>query len=472
MPSFLKARHLFYLLVFATTFLVRHHPFFWDTIQLGSKHAHFFFENNFSSLILPAEIDSGHPPTFGLYLAAVWKLFGKTLPVSHFAMLPFLVLIVWAAAEIGKYIVRAHRSSWLLLLLFADPVFASQSVLVSPDIVLVSFFLLALLGHFRQSASLLMLGFTGLMLISTRGMMVAFALLLFEALVIFSEHRQELKSRLTTVIVAFLPGAVLALAFLLFHWQQTGWLGYHPDSPWAPSFERVDFKGFLKNLLVLAWRLADFGRIILLALLGWLAWNHLRTGQSLDRTTRHILLLTLCLAIVLFPPLLIHKGLLGHRYLLPIAICLTFCFLRFIPTTRTAWNLYVFIAMLGLLSGNFWAYPQPIATGWDATLAHLPWYGVQHKMMRYIDDRKIPLEKIGTAFPMVGPRKFIELNGRQDGFVPYDLSRQCMVLYANVMNDFTKEELDELFQKWKPVVKFSEGWVTMILFENPAPCEN
>ena len=33
-------------------------PFFWDTLQLASRHAHFFYENGFSSLFLPNDMDS------------------------------------------------------------------------------------------------------------------------------------------------------------------------------------------------------------------------------------------------------------------------------------------------------------------------------------------------------------------------------------------------------------------------------
>jgi hypothetical protein len=70
------------------------YSFFWDTVQLASKHAHFFYETDFRSIILPNEIDSGHIPTLGFYLALIWKIAGKTLMVSHLSMLPFVIGIV------------------------------------------------------------------------------------------------------------------------------------------------------------------------------------------------------------------------------------------------------------------------------------------------------------------------------------------------------------------------------------------
>ena len=150
MSKIIRVRYAFYAIVLMATWLVKDHPFFWDTVQLGSKQAHFFYENGFSSFILPVEIDSGHPPFFGAYLALMWQLFGKTLAVSHFAMLPFLLGNVYLLSKMAEWLRPDHRPSWLLLFAFADPVLASQSILVSPDIALVFFFLLGLCGILKN----------------------------------------------------------------------------------------------------------------------------------------------------------------------------------------------------------------------------------------------------------------------------------------------------------------------------------
>ncbi|MEK7253678.1 MAG: hypothetical protein AAB316_02970, partial [Bacteroidota bacterium] len=111
--SFRILPFFFYFTALLATYLVRNHPFFWDTIQLASKHAHFFYDTDFQSLILPENIDSGHPPAFGMYLALVWKIFGKTLTVSHFAMLPFLWGIVFFILKIGERLGGKENAQWL-----------------------------------------------------------------------------------------------------------------------------------------------------------------------------------------------------------------------------------------------------------------------------------------------------------------------------------------------------------------------
>ena len=115
--------------------------FFWDTIQLGAKHATFFYNTSFTEAFLPDEFDSGHIPAFGMYLAFCWKLFGKSLMVSHLGMLPFLLGIVYQSFLLVKKFVPS-KYIWLALLIFlADATLLSQSILVSPDIPLVFFFL-------------------------------------------------------------------------------------------------------------------------------------------------------------------------------------------------------------------------------------------------------------------------------------------------------------------------------------------
>ena len=84
--------------------LVQDHVFFWDTVQLGAKHAYWYYENNFQSLLLPTEIDSGHPPLFGMYLAFCWLLFGKSLAGKPLGDAAFFV---------GKFMDGpAHRRSF------------------------------------------------------------------------------------------------------------------------------------------------------------------------------------------------------------------------------------------------------------------------------------------------------------------------------------------------------------------------
>ena len=155
-------------------------PFFWDTVQLASKQAHFFFENGFGTFILPPFIDSGHPPGFGALLAIAWMLFGKSLLISHVLLWPFVLANLTLAYQLGKlYLEDSFRAVFFPLLLLIDPVLAGQSILVSPDILVVFGFLLTWYGIKKENLILQTIGVVFLGAFSMRGMMVGAAMYVY-----------------------------------------------------------------------------------------------------------------------------------------------------------------------------------------------------------------------------------------------------------------------------------------------------
>ncbi|MEO1262114.1 MAG: hypothetical protein AAFZ15_25135 [Bacteroidota bacterium] len=123
--------------------------------------------------------------------------------------------------------------------------------------------------------------------------------------------------------------------------------------------------------------------------------------------------------------------------------------------------------LFGLLSGNMWVYPKKISQGWDSTLAHLPWYGLIENAQDYLQKENIDLKKTGTAFPNIGPRKWYELNGRTVGFKEKDFSKDCFILYSNIMNDFSDAQIDELENKWTIIYEEIKSGVCLIIYKNP-----
>lgn len=446
------------------------HVFFWDTIQLGSKQAHFYFENSFARLILPEEIDSGHPPGFGILLATAWMIFGKSLLVSHWLMFPFVLGNLLLAYFIGVCLLGKKQAFFLPLLLLIDPVVAAQSVLISPDVLVVFGFLLAILGILQHWPGAKLIGALIMTAMSMRGMMGV--VVLFGADILFNVYVK--KKKLTPQIffqktIPFIPSGVLASAFLAYHYQKTGWIGYHEYSPWAKSFETVSLVGFSKNLLIYIWRMLDFGRvaicIMVLLLLGRMCWQRKYLLSDWLRWSGSFLLLSMLLLSVTF---LKYKGLQAHRYLLPVYITLTIFFLILIKE-KVSWrfrNVLFTLAFFSLLGGHFWVYPDKIAQGWDASLAHWPYYQAREEMLDYLEAADIDLAEVGTVFPEIGPLKYRDLSDRVEGMVRKDLSKQRYILYSNVMNDFTDKEIDTLKEKWKTLQAIERGGVRLILFEN------
>ena len=456
-----------FALVTWVTWAVRNHFFFWDTVQLASQHAQFFFENNFSTFLLPDEMDSGHPPTFGFYLAIVWKIMGKSLENSHLGMLPFLFGIIWQAWRVGEKVLGDGWAYLFLLLLMVNPVVASQCVLVSPDVVLIFFFLLALNAIFREKNFFLSFALLGLAAVSMRGMMVVAALFLFQ-LYTSPTFRKLLKFP-KRVVIPYLLSGLFATLFFSYHFINKGWIGYHAGSSWAEAFQIVDSYGFIKNIILLIWRLLDFGHLIIGLIIIVLTYQIRRIEGKLFPTTTQLWRLLLISIIVLTPTLIIYQGLLNHRYLLPIYITACLLGVKLISDLKN-WKQQLkisLVALLGLASGNFWVYSQPIATGWDSTLAHLPYYRLRNDMIQFIDSQQISYNDIGTAFPNLRSFSLVDLktDPSVSDFARLDLNKNSYVFYSNVMNELTSEELDTLRKQWQVVHILRGGQVEVILYK-------
>ena len=161
-----------------STLLALQLPFFWDTI-LTSTIANWFYENGVQQGIPPLVWDAGHPTFFQLYLSTCWKIFGQTLAISHLAMLPFLLFGLYAFISLCTAIISHISGRWITLLLFLlHPYLLTQSLLVSYDILQVGFFLAALLGIVRHRFSWLIVGVTGLSLLSLRGQIMGAGLVM------------------------------------------------------------------------------------------------------------------------------------------------------------------------------------------------------------------------------------------------------------------------------------------------------
>ena len=448
----------FWFLAALMTWLVCEHFFFWDTVQLASKHAHYFYENGFSSLFLPDEIDSGHPPIFGYLLAVLWILFGKTLFISHFYALFFLLILIFQSYHLGDFLFKKNGDIWFCIFLFSSPVLASQAVLVSPDVALCAFFIMGLNGIFQKKNTLLAIASLALSMTSMRGMMVMIVLF-----ITFLQQNQDfLKENYKNtiflskkIIIPFLPAALFGLTFLTWHFVTKGWIGYFSGSTWADSFQSVGVKGFLKNIAIVAWRLADFGHIFI-----WLtALFYFFEKKSTLKTARFLPLLLFSI-LLLIPSALLYTGLSGHRYFLPIYI------VSFLIVLDLVENNYVKIALIfALLSGNFWVYRQPTATGWDSTLAHLPYYTLRKEMLGLIDENHLDITTIGTVFPNCNVLETVDLNNDNRHFAKKDFAQNKYIFYSNIMNDFSAEELQTLQNTWKKRFILQKGQVEVILYE-------
>lgn len=460
----------FYLVVIVLTACSAGNFFFWDTIQLGAKHGLFFYENNFSELFLPDEFDSGHIPAFGMYLALCWKIFGKSLAVSHWIMLPFLLGIVYQAYLLLQRFINQKYLYLALLIFLADATFLAQSILISPDIPLVFFFLLGLNAVLKNDRWWVLIAATGLSLISMRGMMVAFALGAMDVLLVFSfsNYKAWIIESLKKTL-AYLPAVLLIILFNYLHFKHKGWFAYHEDSPWANSFVRVDWKGMIYNAGLLAWRFLDFGRVfIVLVGLGIIVRYFRKTME--DKKFKTLVIIFILVLASLSISFISYKYLSGHRYLLPAFLSFTLLALYLIFQKLSNERIKYLLATLvlaGLLTGNFWVYPTNIAQGWDASLAHMPYYKLRKEFLEYLDTEKIPVNKVACTFPNDSEFRYMDLSDKRVKHDYLNLDTNFYVLYSNIYNDFSDNDVNRLEsgKEFKLRKEFKKRGVFLRLYE-------
>ena len=453
----------FWLLAFLLTWWVRHNGFFWDSILLGSTYGQWYYETNFSTIFVPQEI-AGYPPLFGMYLAAGWKLLGKTLPVSHFLMLPFIVGSIWQVYLLAK---RYLPKSWApvgLLLAFSDPTLLAQSAQVAPDLVLVFLYLLALNSLLKKNNLLYAFSLIFLVLLSPRGQIMAFSLFLTNLVIHRLYQGKYSVDYLGILAKRYMPAGLVLALWLSLHYQEFGWIGFNKSSDWGTYATTVSPYSFFRNIGILLWRLADFGRVMVWMVVLLLLW---KSRKSLSPEVKELLLFLVVPLCTLALVLVWFTNPIAHRYWLVVYVFLGLLVARVLVEMKSNTARVGVLAglVLSLISGHFWVYPQRIAKGWDATLAHMPYYELRKDMLAYLDHNRIPWRQVGTDFPNLASPASTDLTQDTRTLAVKDLRRQTYILYSNVFNGFTDAELDALEKEWVVVKELRKGQVYMQLYK-------
>ncbi len=409
---------------------------FWDTSQFGGKHALHYYQNGLTNgIFVPDWMDSGNPSFFGYYISIVWKLFGLSLPVAHWALFPFLVAL-WYNVFVISETLCSKRSFIIPSLLLVCPFFIGHSVLVSPDLILLSGFSMCIYASLKSNHWVFVLGSVLMCLMSLRGIALLVPLFLYEIRTDSNFSFRGIFKIAFHQIGKFLPAIILALSYLGFHWFAKGWISGHADSPWAPSFALVSGLAILKNIFSFGHKILDFGMLAVFLILcfnvrfaallkGRLAWLYIFIGITL--------------AILIIP----RVGLLNHRYFLPLHFIGILISGQLLAAINNRW--LTTLVLLFVVSGNFWFYPQNISQGWDSTLAHYGVYKQEKNLRSFILDENIASNRIATVFPFKNSYQYLHLtNLPANDFVNYYEDPYDYIFYSNIMNDWKDSELSKL----------------------------
>lgn len=441
-------------------------PFYWDNIVQISVPANWYYETNFKFFYLPDEIATGHPTFVGMYFALIWKIFGRSLAVCHFGMLPFVFGVLVQIRYFLRNINITDRLSVLIIMGFVviDATFLSQLSLITFDIIQLFFFFLCLNLLVVNRNRLFAFSYIILILISLRAAIMAGGILIFNVLYDYTKLNKKTGIR---DYLKYLPGIISLFAFLIFFKINKGWVIHNTVSnAWETSGQFASFYRMIWNTIILIWRLIDFGRIGIFVVLLLFLFNSIHIRKFQDDTLK-ILFFIITGQLVLFFPILVTSQIpFGHRYLLPIIvpsiILATYWIIRYNKHSRL-WLTTIFIL---LFSGHFWLYPMGISQGWDATTIHWNYFRVSDEMYTYIMENEIPQNEIGTFFPNNNSRYLTHLgDDKNDNYsgVPF---QNKYILYSNAFN-VNPEVLNSIFSEnsnWKSIKKFTRNRIFIELY--------
>ncbi len=458
--------YLFYALL---VILSLHNSFFWDSVLLSSGYAQWFYDHNFQHLFFPPKIDAGYQPLYGMFLAFCWKIAGRSLVVSHLVMLPFVLGIVHQVLKLCRKFLQVNLASFAAILLLADPTLIAQCTQVAPDVLLVFFYLFCLNRILENKRGWLAFVLILLGMLSPRGTIAVAALFFTDAFLwILKREKFSLKAVLP-LMLTYVPATAITSFWLYLHYKHTGWIGLNPDPNWSwnTGSQFAGFTGILRNIGVLLWRLLDFGRISVWLVLAATVLTFYRRKLKFPPKTFTLSGLILIPLFVYSFFLLPYTNPVGHRYIIVIYLCaalLTFYLLAQLPNNFRRKFAYGFM-LANLVLGHFWVYPDTVAKGWDASLAHIPYFELRRNAIQYLDETHIPVTEVGSDFPNLYPIGTIDLTNDARSFKAKDLQTDTYILYSNIYNGFTDEELQELKTSWQAVKTWKKGSVKVILYK-------
>lgn len=458
----MRNKSLLFSLLFFTSLTIYslNIPFFWDGTFV-SAFACKLYDGTYTIFSLPPISDNNTIfPLFSTYLFIVWKLFTKSLLVSHLAMLPFLLGICYEFYKLSKRFLQDKFVYFALLLLIFEPTFITQSILISYDIILLYLFLLLLNQLLTEQYKTYFFLIPILVLYSVRGIFLTLSLAVIQFILMYPKNKYS--SFLMVLKTNLLNFIFICLAiFLKF---RTGDVNENPHE------QVVSFTMMLRQLIFIGWKIADFGRIVLWLFFivgSYIIYKRNKEDQNFKTLLLIIFIPTLLTAIFMIP----FSNPIAHRYfmftylLLIIGLCYI---LQYINSKKMVYSL-MFVFVSSSFTGNFWLYPERYGNGWDSSLKVLPYFQLKDQMDKYIQQNNITPAEVGTQFPLIADKRFSYLSDSSYEYTNVwsgPIDNYHYFLQSNVINTDIPEQIEDVKRNWNLLKEFKSGQVYLQLYEN------
>jgi len=218
------------------------------------------------------------------------------------------------------------------------------------------------------------------------------------------------------------------------HYLSKGWFIHNTVSnEWPDARTVASLSTVLKNFLVFNWILLDFGRIAIW--ISGLCFLFKKYKDAMVDANSYFLIRLVCSQYIIFMfTTIFFNNTIGHRYLLPI-IVLFYILFYYILIQNSNYRSFIYATIsLILIISNFIVYPDKIAQGWDASLAHWFYHDVREDMIDCLEKSNIDPKNVGSFFPNLYQERYYFINENSNSFSSYIPDNHKYLLYSNVYN--------------------------------------
>ncbi len=441
--------------------------YFGDVIQQVSREAYWFYKTNFSSLLIPSDNEYGvwatgyHPPLMGIMTAALWKMFGHELWVSHAFSMFWAAMLVYHTWKLVNRLFPAKHAGWVTAITLLEPALLTQLVIASPDLILLTAFVIALRGIVERKFMLTAVGLFFLCGINMRGVIAGGMLFIANFFFALWRDKETWWATFKHTILAYLPALIILASYYVYFFIQKGW--FLSDSPYSGHYALPQtFGKIIHHLAAFVFMSIESGRLIVWILALYAVYMINKRKEEMTDVEKLLGLFVILMNGVYFMFVFTTSMPFVPRYFLPQFFCLTLFVASFMVKHFTVRKVkqWVVVILLFLFSGHFWLYPDKMVKFWDTTLAHIPFYELREECFNFIESQNIAYENISAGFCLDENQDLIDLRGGKR-FIATSLERDYFI-YSNISN-VPDRDYDTLHNPalWTPLRTF-ERWPVVI----------
>jgi 4-amino-4-deoxy-L-arabinose transferase-like glycosyltransferase len=459
---------LFSIFLLVDFFIFQDLPFFGDAVS-KSQRADWIFSNHFSTLIIPTELNSGHPPLWITSIALFWSVFGKTIWSARMLLMLVNFGVFYQILVLAKNAFRKDVSIYLVLLILIEPTLIAQTTSLNNDMLLLFFTLLGINSLFKNRDWLYTIALVGLLLTNLRGIYTSIALILIHIWLC----KTELLTYNKKMIKAYVIGFTSFFGFMFYQYSELGWFLITKNEGFSEHRKLSGLSRILKNSAAYIKNLLDFGRLVVWIPLFFFVIKFVKLKSfKTEKESAKLLIALVVFTTVFFLGFVPFSNPFGPRYMLVCYILANVLFINLLFQFVLKKNIVkavISIVVIAFVTGHFWIYPSTIAQGWDSSLAYLNYFPQEKKMFQYLEENDIPKPSIGTNLYLNSRwiSNLTEPPKEEDRFISLDLERNEYILFSNLENRTEDEDIITLNNSWIEVKTCSQLGVFLTLYKNP-----